>query len=89
MSDRFITFDPKGTKYSLSPPTIIGLSGYLAELRNVGQSYSKGIALAKEYVTKNGGEISEDDDITYLKLFGEEASCFQPYPDINKFYFEL
>ncbi len=65
------------------------LDSYLTNLRRQKKTYNEGLALARQFVIDRGGEISlVSDGITILKMLGEEAYCFQPYPDIDRFYFE-
>jgi len=66
-----------------------GLPTYLQTLREVGKNYKDGLELAKEYTLANNGKVSEENEVTILELFNDTAACFQPYPDINKFYFEM
>jgi hypothetical protein len=66
-----------------------GLTGYLEELRNSKLSYSEGLSRACDFVKKNNGEIKKLVDCeTELSMLGESAICFQPYADIDLFYFE-
>lgn len=74
---------------TLAAAKMQGLDAYLTELRNVGSTYKDGLSLAKQYTIDNGGKVVEDGEQTKLTLLREEAVCFQPYSDINKFYFEL
>jgi len=68
---------------------VTDLDSYLTRLRNEKKTYSEGLALAKQFVIDRGGEISfKPDGITTLKALGVEAHCFQPYSDIDLFYFE-
>lgn len=68
-----------------------GLAVYLVALRQARKSYSEGLELAKKYVIDNGGEVAvaDNDDVTVITAFGEEAHCFLPYSDIDQFYFEI
>lgn len=62
---------------------------YLMSLRKEGRTFSEGLELAKQFAAKNGGEVvSTHEGVTTIKALGEEAHCFQPYPDIDRFYFE-
>lgn len=68
---------------------MITLDSYLIKLRKNQLAYSQGLELAKKFAVDNGGEfITTNDGVTVLKVLGEVAHCFQPYPDIDKFYFE-
>lgn len=54
------------------------------------RQHSEGLALAKQFVIDSGGQIElASDGIVILRAMGEEAYCFQPYPDIDRFYFEM
>ncbi len=65
------------------------LDSYLTGLRYQKKTYSEGLVLAKQFVIDRGGEIAlTSDGITTLKILGEEAHCFQPYSDVDLFYFE-
>ncbi|GAC03349.1 hypothetical protein [Paraglaciecola chathamensis] len=61
----------------------------LIAIRKMAKSYTAGLEMAKEFVAKNGGSIRQNGVMTILNLYQETAICFQPYPDIDKFYFEL
>tara|TARA_R110002033_G_scaffold135713_2_gene175242 strand:+ start:12468 stop:12671 length:204 start_codon:yes stop_codon:yes gene_type:complete len=50
--------------------------------------FKAGLAVACQFVSDNGGEIFEEDESVKLTLNGEEAHCFQLYPDIDYFYYE-
>jgi hypothetical protein len=78
------------TELELAAAKMRGLDPYLVALRKMGKTYSEGLALATQYAKDNGGEVStlSNEGITTIKIFGEEAKCFQPYPDIDLFYFE-
>jgi hypothetical protein len=66
-----------------------GLIGYLEQLRKLKVTYSNGLSKACNFVKENDGNIIElDDGETKLSMLGEEAICFQPYPDIDLFYWE-
>jgi hypothetical protein len=68
---------------------VTDLDSYLTNLRRQKKTYNEGMALARQFVIDRGGEVSlMSDGITILKMLGEEAHCFQPYPDIDRFYFE-
>jgi len=66
-----------------------GLDALLTELRNQKLSFSKGLEIASKYALRNGGEVTVIAEGTLLKLLGDEATCFQPYHDIDLFYFEI
>ncbi|NQZ49317.1 MAG: hypothetical protein HRT95_03740 [Moritella sp.] len=66
-----------------------GLDTFLTELRNQKLCFSKGLEIASKFVEKNGGEVTVIAEGTLLRLLGDEATCFQPYDDINLFYFEI
>lgn len=68
---------------------MITLDDYLMALRKAKKTYSQGLELAKQFALDHGGEFfTTNEDVTVLKVLGEEAHCFQPYPDIDIFYFE-
>lgn len=66
------------------------LSNYLFELRNKKESYKVSLAIAVEFITSIGGSVKAEDDegVTVITLGHDIAYCFQPYPDIDLFYFE-
>ncbi|GIC77642.1 hypothetical protein [Moritella sp. F3] len=66
-----------------------GLDALLTELRNQKLCFSKGLEIASKYVEINGGEVTVIAEGTLLKLLCDEVTCFQPYEDINLFYFEI
>lgn len=80
------------TDLELAAAKMHGLDGYLTALRNAKKTYSDGLALAKQFVCDNGGTSTEriEDGVTITTLCccEERAECFQPYPDIDLFYFE-
>jgi hypothetical protein len=78
------------TEIELAAAKMHGLDFYLLALRKIGKSYSEGLKLAKQYALDNGGEVgvTDNDGVTVITALGEEAYCFQPYPDIERFYFE-
>lgn len=66
-----------------------GLDAYLGELRKAKKTYDEGLTLAKQYVQDNGGQLHQlEDGVIKMILNNEEAFCFQPYSDIDLFYFE-
>tara|TARA_R110002167_G_scaffold353209_1_gene566399 strand:+ start:540 stop:764 length:225 start_codon:yes stop_codon:yes gene_type:complete len=65
------------------------LDNQLFAIRKMAKSYVGGLTMAEEFVAKNGGVIRRNANMTTLILNQETAICFQPYPDIDKFYFEL
>ncbi len=67
------------------------LDSYLASLRKNRYAYQLGLELASRFVDARGGEVSHNkaDNLTTLKLGKDTAFVFQPYPDIDRFYYEL
>lgn len=65
----------------------------LEEIRNTRATFKAGLELAIEFVLTNDGEVSFYGDcgtvITVMTIGGEEGRAFQPYADIDLFYFEL
>lgn len=69
----------------MQPP----LTEYLGKLRELRTTYSEGLELAMDFIKLNEGHFSTDEENqTTLSLGNEIAICFQPYPDIDRFYFE-
>lgn len=65
------------------------LEEYLSNVRQLRTTYQDGLELAKTFTQNNGGHYSTcDENETTLTLGNEKAICFQPYPDINRFYYE-
>jgi hypothetical protein len=79
------------TDLQLSAAKMQGLDCYLMALRKAGKSYSEGLELAKQYAIDNGGKVTttNTDGVTVITVLDEQAHCFQPYQDIDKFYFEI
>lgn len=73
--------------------TDFDLYDFLSSIRKAGAPYSKGLEIAMNYISENGGQIEHQNDgpteITVLNIDGDSANCFQPYPDIDRFYFEM
>jgi len=78
------------SELNLAEAKMRGLDAYLLAIRKEKKSYVEGLALATQYATDNGGEVTAscDEGVTIIKLLGQVAHCFQPYPDIDRFYFE-
>ncbi len=68
-----------------------GLDAYLTALQNAGKSYEEGLAMAKQFALDNHGSVAavDSEGMTRITVRDTEAHCFQPYPDIDKFYFEI
>ncbi len=67
----------------------IDLDGVLVELRNQKVNYQFGLLKAIEFVNQNNGKVIElPDNETKLIVGNKEAICFQPYADIDLFYYE-
>ncbi|MFM2591286.1 hypothetical protein [Vibrio sp. TBV020] len=66
-----------------------GLEALVNELRRQKVTYEDGLAQAVEFTRSNGGHVEErEDKVTRLTLNDFSVDCFQPYPDIDVFYFE-
>ncbi|EJE4158670.1 hypothetical protein M3919_003906 [Vibrio parahaemolyticus] len=66
-----------------------GLESLVNELRKQRVSYQDGLTTAIEFTKNNQGTVeSQRDGITLLCLGGFQVKCFQPYSDIDFFYFE-
>lgn len=77
------------TELTLAAAKMHGLDGFLSALRTQKLTYDDGLKRAVEFVHQNNGDIIElADNQTKLSFAGEEAICFQPYADIDLFYFE-
>ena len=77
------------SELQLAASKMNGLNGFLKEIRNQKFTYLDGLLKAVEYVRASGGDVIElPDDETKLVLNNDEAICFQPYPDIDLFYYE-
>jgi hypothetical protein len=65
------------------------LASKLVELRAQKISYKLGLLAIVDFVNKENGDILDlQDKQTQLILGDESAICFQPYPDIDLFYYE-
>lgn len=67
----------------------------LDEIRNSGASFLDGLTLTKLYVAQQGGffrVLEEEDEVAdnavEFTIGGLTATVFQPYPDIDRFYYE-
>jgi hypothetical protein len=77
------------TELHLAAAKMKGLIGFLEKLRELEIGYSQGVSKASDFVKANNGIVSElDGGQTKLSMLGEEAICFQPYDDIDLFYWE-
>ncbi|PKG68640.1 hypothetical protein [Pseudoalteromonas sp. GutCa3] len=78
------------SELNLAASKMQGLIPYLSELCKCKKNYEAGLFLARDYVLTNGGKcenlINEE---TKLILGLDVATCFQLYPDIDLFYFEV
>lgn len=78
------------SELSLVAAKIQGLESYLFELRRLQKNCDEGLLLAKEFVLDNNGSFEDlNNDKTKLVLNGVTAICYQPYPDIDQFYYEI
>lgn len=66
-----------------------GLEALVNELRDQKVTFEDGLAQAVEFTQRNGGSVEQTDEAVHLTLEGVTVSCFQPYSDIDLFYFEL
>ena len=81
--------DENFSELKLAASKMNGLDGLLAELRNQKVNYKFGLSKAVEFVNQNNGEVEElPNNETKLIMGKEEAVCFQPYSDIDLFYYE-
>lgn len=64
-----------------------GLEALLLVLKQT-KNYADGLSIAVTYTKDNGGYVCVEDSVTHLSLHGFSASCFQPYPDIDRLYWE-
>jgi hypothetical protein len=77
------------SELQLAASKMNGLNGLLDELRKQKLSYQNGLSRAIEFVNHNGGKVIElPNNQTQLTLGNDEAICFQPYADIDLFYYE-
>jgi hypothetical protein len=79
------------SELSLAAAKMRGLDAYLTAIREANKTFDEGLSLAIQFVKDNGGKVETTESTTVLSLyFGthEIAHFFQPYPDIDKFYFE-
>ncbi|KOO13188.1 hypothetical protein AKJ18_19880 [Vibrio xuii] len=66
-----------------------GLEALVNELRDQKVTFEDGLAQAVEFTRSNGGHVEEREDrVMRLTLDSFSVDCFQPYPDIDVFYFE-
>ena len=74
---------------AISAAKMHGLGGLLIELRKQKVTFQFGLSEAKNFVEHNNGKIIELPDNSIKLVVGdEEAICFQPYEDIDLFYYE-
>ncbi|MBO1897743.1 hypothetical protein HNW13_018555 [Shewanella sp. BF02_Schw] len=64
------------------------LDKMLAEIGNKRMPFKAGLAVACQCVSDSGGEVFDEGESVKLTLKGVEAHCFQPYQDIDLFYYE-
>lgn len=78
------------TDLELAAAKMGGLDSYLCAIRKANLSFSVGLQKAKQFATDNNGEILPIDSngVTTIKVLGENAHCYQLYPDIDRFYYE-
>lgn len=68
---------------------VLSLDAYLHKVRISASSYNNGLILAKQFAVANDGSVDQEyDSVTKITVFEQVAYCFQPYPDIDKFYYE-
>lgn len=68
----------------------ITLIDYLNTLQISRKPYNECLSIAIDFVTSLGGHVvnADEEGVTVLTLRNTIAYCFQPYPDIDLFYFE-
>lgn len=75
------------------PLSEFSLYDFLRETRRSSLGFMDGIAKVEALVLKHVGAIEKeivDGQLFYhVKVGSETATCFQPYPDIDRFYFEM
>lgn len=78
------------SKLHIAASKMKGLEGLANELRKQKVSYQDGLKQVIEFVEKNNGSVKQADEegVTILTLDGFDMACFQPYGDIDQFYFE-
>jgi hypothetical protein len=68
---------------------INSLSTQLDHIREIGTGYKEGLAMAITWVNQNNGHVAHIAELqTKLTVGNDSATCFQPYSDIDKFYYE-
>lgn len=66
-----------------------GLEELIQELRNKKAPYQEGLKKAIEFTEHNKGTVEHlEGNITQLTVDGFSVACFQPFPEIDLFYFE-
>lgn len=66
-----------------------GLEGLVNELRNQKVAFNQGLDIASAYTRECGGAVEEQNEgVVRLTVSGFSVDCFQPYSDIDVFYFE-
>ncbi len=65
-----------------------GLIAYADALRECEFNYQEGLRRAKQFVFAQGGEVTLNEQETHLTLNQETITCFKPYKDIDRFYYE-
>lgn len=71
----------------------VRLDKLLMDIRHQKLSFKEGLVRATKTVELAGGEIETEIEggqhFYHLTLDNEKATCFQPYPDIDLFYYEM
>lgn len=69
------------------------LMTFLTGVRQKRQTFAEGLEDVKRMVSRQSGKIEStvEDGCTfyYVEVGKDKAVCFQPYPDIDRFYFEM
>ena len=77
------------SKLHIAAAKMKGLEGLVNELRKQKVTFEDGLAQAVEFTQRHGGHVEKrEDEVTRLTLDDFSVDCFQPYPDIDVFYFE-
>ena len=76
------------TDLNLAAAKMSGLGAYLQALRDTRRGFSQCLELAVSFVQDAGGQVNHESESTILELGEQVFHCFQPYPDIDLFYFE-
>lgn len=71
------------------PTGLNSLTHFLANVRKQKAKYQEGLGLAVEFVHRQKGKVNYQQGGEVELTVGEDtAICFQPYSDIDLFYYE-